>query len=410
MMNAGLKELFLQKFGHHARFIAQAPGRVNLIGEHTDYNEGLVLPMAIDRKIAILFTPRTDSLINVYSHNFQQNSQFELGKPLLKSDIEWIDYFKAAASVLGEAGYSLKGMDAVVYGNIPVASGLSSSAAVEVACLLAMLTSAEAEIPRALELARLAQRAEREFIGLQCGLMDQFISAAAIQGYALKIDCQTMEFDSIPIPSSLSIVVADTKLSRTLAGSAYNERCTECDKAFRMLNEHLKENHSSKATGPSSTSRDQLPEFPELRSFSDIDLEVVQWAQGFLPEKLHRRIKHVATENLRVALAADALISGDFSSLGNLFDESHASLKYDYEVSSDGLDRVVNIMKQLPGCYGARLTGAGFGGCAIAAVDSELASEFIAAAEKAFQTWNPEPSFFLAIPSSGATIQSITSP
>ena len=380
-----LEEAFFRTYERKANFIARAPGRVNLIGEHTDYNEGLVMPMAINRKIEIAFAPRGDSIVNLFSINFGHAHQFNLQSKLVADECDWANYVKAVASILLDSDYSLSGVDAVVYGDIPIASGLSSSAAIEVASALALLTAAKIELPQPLEIAKIAQQAERDFIGVKCGLMDQFISAAAITSSALQIDCHSMEFDQIQIPSNLSIIVADTRLSRKLAGSAYNERCRECAQAFQIVKQNLKDTFS-------------------LDSVKEIDSEILAAGKPFLSETLYRRIKHVVTENGRVELAAEALRRSDFNSLGKYFNESHESLRLDYEVSSPALDRAVNQLRQLPGSFGARLTGAGFGGCAIAAVDSSLLEEFMLESENAFRDWEPKPELFCAIPSNGGSV------
>lgn len=356
-----LDKEFAKRFERRPEFIARAPGRVNLIGEHTDYNLGLVLPMAIDRRVEIWFACRDDKQVNLFSKNFGQSARFSLGEPITKDpDATWCDYIKGVAKVLFNDGHELVGFDALIFGDIPLGSGLSSSAAIEVAAVLAFSQSSSLELGTALEVAKLAQRAEREFVGVNCGLMDQFISAAGVEGHALKVDCADMSFDSIRIPVDVTVVVGDTKLSRSLAASAYNQRRSECEQALELIKTNLP----------------QAQKFPSIESMRDIDVSVVEASRSFLPDNLLRRCRHVATENERVVLAAKALQQNDKGRMGQLFNDSHTSLRDDYEVSSDGLNLMVDCMRQLPGCFGARLTGAGFGGCAIALVDSAVAAEF----------------------------------
>ncbi len=382
-----IKKKFLATFGHDAAGIATAPGRVNLIGEHTDYNEGLVLPLAIDRKVQIWLSPRSDSIVNLAAENFGQTDRFDLSQPIVKGAASWSNYIKGIAGVLLDAGYSLKGMDALVYGDIPVASGLSSSAALEVASILALLSVAELPLPTPLEIAKLAQKSEHEFIGVHCGLMDQYISAAAQADCALKIDCRTMEATPVSIPENLAIVVADTGLSRTLAGSAYNQRRQECEEAFALIKANL---------SPVA-----------VESMRDLSVEVVEQSRTFLPDKLLRRVLHVAHENLRVESAVTALANGtnaDLEQLGALLNQSHASLRDNYEVSSPGLDTVTEILRDIPGCPGARLTGAGFGGCAVAVVLAQQLDDFLVNARRAVCELDPCPVIFPVVPQAGGKL------
>lgn len=351
-------EEFVARFGRHPEWVATAPGRVNLIGEHTDYNAGLVLPMAIDRRIEIWFAVRDDQQVNLHSKNFGQSASFLLDAQQMRRDqVTWSDYVTGVANVLLNQGHKLAGMDAIIFGDIPLGSGLSSSAALEVAAVLAFAQAASLRLAGPLEIAQLAQQAEREFVGVNCGLMDQFISAAGIAHHALKIDCQDMSFTSIKIPIDATIVVGDTKLSRSLASSAYNARRSECDKALQLIRSHWRGR-------------------ADLTSLRQVDRSLVEASREFLPVELFRRCRHVASENERVSEAAVALQKNDLTRVGQLFDASHASLRDDYEVSSAGLNAMVECMRELPGCYGARLTGAGFGGCAIALIDAAAETEF----------------------------------
>lgn len=377
---------FTDRFRRNPAFKVIAPGRVNLIGEHTDYNDGLVLPMAIDRRVEICCAPRDDSTINLYSCNYDQEFQFSLEQPIQKnSDRPWTNYVLGVADTLSRLEHPATGFDGLFVGDIPIASGLSSSAAIEVATVLVFAELSDQRPHAPLAVARLAQRAENDFVGVHCGLMDQFICAAGVEGHALKISCDTMNFDAIRIPESVAVVVADTKISRTLAGSAYNRRCSECRQAFNMI-------------------RSRLSHDFEINSMRDIGLEVVKASEPFLPDTLAKRVRHVASENERVNLLSQALTDGDLPLVGELLNASHDSLRRDYEVSSTGLDRITSIMRDAEGCFGARLTGAGFGGCAIALVDSANVERTVADMIRSSSHLQPTPEFFRVIPSAGARV------
>jgi len=377
---------FADRFRRQPTFKVSVPGRVNLIGEHTDYNEGLVLPMAIDRRVEICCAPRPDAVVNLYSCNYDQEFQFSLEQPFQKSsDRPWANYVLGVADILSRLGHPTSGFDGSIVGDIPIASGLSSSAAIEVATVL-VFAELSGQLPHApLAVAKLAQRAENDFVGVNCGLMDQFICAAGIEGHALKIACDTMNFDAIQIPDSVAVIVADTKINRTLAGSAYNRRRSECDQAFDMIRSRLSLNF-------------------EINSMKDIGLDVVQASEPFLPETLLKRVRHVASENERVNLVSKALTDGDLPLVGELLNESHYSLRDDYEVSSTGLDRVTSLMRDTEGCFGARLTGAGFGGCGIALVDSTDVERIMADMIGSSSQLQPTPEFFRVMPAAGTRV------
>ena len=262
---------------------------------------------------------------------------------------------------------------------------MSSSAALEVASVFAFSHSKDFSTEDPLKIAKLAQRAERDFVGVNCGLMDQFISAAGTEGAALRIDCRAMEYEPIAIPEKLAVIVGDTKLSRSLAGSAYNQRRSECEEALRGVKANLQIDF-------------------QVEEMRDVNAAVVKASQSFLPDSLFRRLRHVASENQRVDAAVDAFRAQDFDFLGRLLNESHASLRDDYEVSSDGLDRITEAMRSANGCYGARLTGAGFGGCAIAIVDENKADGYIEELDRAFGSTEFSPEFFRVKPVAGGSI------
>jgi galactokinase len=328
---------------------------VNLIGEHTDYNDGFVLPMAIDRAVWIALRPCRGPLVRVHSLDFSQTAEFRLSA-LTRGDVGWLEYVKGVAWAIQEAGHPVPGWEGVIAGDVPIGAGLSSSAALEMATARAFVAVSDVQSHSRLSLpwdpvamARLAQRAENEWVGVQCGIMDQMISAAAQAGRALLIDCRSLEIEAVPLPANTSVVVLDTATRRGLAASAYNERRAQCEAAARFFG------------------------VPALR---DVDLSRFQVESAALNGVIRRRARHVVTENRRTLKAAEAMRRGDAVELGRLMDASHESLRNDFEVSGPELDAMVACARRQAGCYGARMTGAGFGGCAVALVDKEAAPAF----------------------------------
>jgi len=326
---------FKRAFDRMPGLTAEAPGRVNLIGEHTDYNDGFVLPVAIDRTVAVAAAPREDNTIRAYSLDFDQHDEFPVDavRRFLGTKGGWRDYVRGVAWALADANVALRGADIAVSGDVPCGAGLSSSAAIEVATAGALLSIAHAEMaPRDVALA--CQKAENLFVGVQCGIMDQFASALGREGHALLIDCRSLEFDAIPLPDGISIVVIDSKVERRLSETAYNQRREECAEAAAALG------------------------VESLREAEEAMLE--RLSAGPL-----KRARHVVTENQRVLDAVGALHSGDLNMLGLLLGASHASLRADFEVSTPELDLLVDLAVAAEGAIGARLTGAGFGGCTV---------------------------------------------
>ncbi len=339
MQMAVLEEAFRHTYGYAPTFLARAPGRVNLIGEHTDYNDGLVLPMAIDREAVVVGAPRDDNVVNLFSLHYNEKLSFDLGTIARRQEHHWSHYVLGVADALLRAGHTLKGFDGVLGSDVPIGSGLSSSAAVELATLMAFAAATPSLQLSPLDAARLAQRAENCFVGVQCGLMDQLIAALGRAGHALLIDCRTLAHQPVPLPEGYTVVIIDTAAPRALASSAYNERRAQCEQAARLLG------------------------VPALR---DVSPEELARRQTELPPLLARRARHVVRENQRVLQAVEALRAGDVAELGALMNQSHDSLRDDYEVSSPALDAAVEIARATDGVLGARMTGAGFGGCAIA--------------------------------------------
>ena len=340
-------QAFTQQFGGRPAWVSIGPGRVNLIGEHTDYNDGFVLPVAIKRDVRLALRPRDDGIVRVYSLEYDGWGEFDVNRIAYQPETLWINYMQGVADVLQKRGITLRGFDAVLSGNVPRASGLSSSAALEVATAKALLAAADAlDAVDGTALAQAAQKAENEFVGVNCGIMDQFISVLGADDHALLIDCRSLEYKLVPFPTNASLVIGNTKASRSLASSAYNERRAQCEAGVATLQQ-------------------VLPGITALRDVTSAQLEA---QRDLLDPVVYRRCRHVVSENERVLQTVDALAHGDIERVGALMDASHASLRDDYEVSSPALDAMVTAMRSAPGCYGARLTGAGFGGCAVALV------------------------------------------
>lgn len=338
------RHAFTTRFGQEPEWIVRAPGRVNLIGEHTDYNEGFVLPMAIDRAVWIAVRPRPDSLVRVHSLDFREDMQFDLGA-LVRSGPGWGAYLEGVAWALRAAGHALRGWEGVIAGDVPLAAGLSSSAAVELAAARAFAAvSPLTWDPPAM--ARQAQRAENEWVGVACGIMDQLTSACGIAGHALQIDCRTLAIEPVPLPLQLVVLVLDTGTRRGLVTSDYNQRRHECRQGAAAFG---------------------------LESLRDLTAEAFSGGEAALGDPIRRRVRHVLSENRRTLEAAQALREGDLERAGRLMLESHASLRDDFEVSSPALDAMVEAARSQEGCWGARMTGAGFGGCAVALVDGQRA-------------------------------------
>ncbi len=346
MKQSDLITLFRSRYAHAATFVARAPGRVNLIGEHTDYNEGFVLPMAIDRDVTIVGAPRQDGIVRLYSADFEQESTFPLDAIRPDPAAPWSNYMRGVAVMLQNDGLALCGFDGVVSGDVPIASGLSSSAATEMATVMAF-SAASGQSIDGVRAAQLSQRAENEFVGVNCGIMDQFISSLGKAGHALLIDCRSLEYELAPLPAGVTVLVVDTTAPRTLAGSAYNQRRRECEEGARLLG---------------------------ARSLRDVSVQAFERQRDELPAVVARRCAHVIHENQRVLDAVAALRRNDLSTFGALMNQSHDSLRDLYEVSSAELDAVVDIARGAPGVHGARMTGAGFGGCAIALVNDNAAA------------------------------------
>jgi galactokinase len=325
---------------------------VNLIGEHTDYNEGFVLPAAIGFSCWAAIAPREDRKLVLHSENFDETKEASLDG-LNGATRNWADYPLGVAWGLQQAGYRLRGANLYIASDVPLGAGLSSSAAVEVATGYALLSNSEQAIDRT-RLAKICQRAENEFVGARVGIMDQFVSCQGQAGHALLLDCRSLEYRALRLPARMHLVICNTMVKHKLQGSEYNDRRSECEEAVRRLAKIL----------------------PSIRSLRDVTLQQLTQHRAQLSETLYKRCRHVITENERVRKAADALESGETGVLNELMAESHHSLRDDYQVSSRELDIMVEIARRQAGVYGARMTGGGFGGCTINLVDASHSSEF----------------------------------
>jgi len=347
MLKEKLINTFVKQFGSAPDFIVRAPGRVNLIGEHTDYNDGFVFPMAIDRAVWIALRPTSSNSVSVYSLDFKENFSFDLSQ-YERSSAKWGEYIKGVAWALKQHGYKLRGWEGCVIGDVPLGAGLSSSAALELATARAFSAASDFKWEPS-HMAQICQTAENGWVGVNCGIMDQLISAVGIKGHAVLIDCRSLEFHPYPLPPDTTIVILDTSTRRGLVDSAYNERRQQCEAAAMFFG---------------------------VKALRDVSIQMFMEKANGLDETARKRARHIITENDRTLEAAAAMRKGNPRELGKLMYQSHESLKNDFEVSSNALDLIVGEAKKQKSCFGARMTGAGFGGCAIALVDSKEVESF----------------------------------
>jgi galactokinase len=349
---AALRSLHLARFqAEPAIFVA--PGRVNLIGEHTDYAEGFVMPAAIDFATLAAISPRSDGKIVLYSENYQEERSFDASALPAKASKHWTDYPMGVVAILTGEGHKIPGFSLSLWGDVPLGSGLSSSAALEVATSLAVLSLIGAAYPGPV-LARLCQRVENEFVGANCGIMDQFISANGEENHALLLDCRDLSFKLAPIPADVALVIANTMVKHSIAGGDYPTRRRESEAACAVINSHR-------------------GNVPFLRDATLEDLE--KWGHEMEPKSL-MRARHVISENLRTVAAEKALEKGDLAEVGRLMAEAHWSYSKDFEGSCAEADAMVELAQDIPGLIGARLTGGGFGGCTINLVERSQAKAF----------------------------------
>ena len=371
-----LKSHFEQQYGKSPQIIVRSPGRVNLIGEHTDYNDGFVLPMTINRASWIALEPQDEPKVDVYSADFDEMLTFSL-EQIKKSNSDWQEYIKGTAWALQKHGYKLKGWRGVVIGDVPIGAGLSSSAALELTVSRAFSAISTIQWD-AIKMAKIAQDAENNWVGVNCGIMDQMISSAGKRHHALLIDCRSLDSELVPLPLEAAVIVMDTGTRRGLVDSAYNERRQQCETAARIMN---------------------------VTSLRDATIEMLHAHKNNMDDVTFRRAKHVITENTRTLNAKNSLLKHDVTLLGKLINESHESLRSDFEVSNDALNVMVSIAQVRQECYGARMTGAGFGGCAVAIVEKTSANDFAnsVAQEYHTQTGN-SPQIYVCEATNGAEI------
>jgi galactokinase len=381
-MTATARELtqhFETLFGHRPR-IFRAPGRVNLIGEHTDYNDGFVMPAAVAFSTYVAIAPRPDRKLVIHSKEFPGNFEFDLDLLPEKRTGAWCDYVLGVASLLMQRGLQSQGANLLVHGEVPIGAGLSSSAAVEVASAFALMNQGEMRLPLP-EIAKLCRQAENSFVGARVGIMDQFVSCMGKAGHALLLDCRTLEFQLVPIPAGIRLVVCNTMVKHDLATGAYNTRREECEEGVRCFARW----------------------YPAIRALRDVSVEMLDRHLQDLPATIGKRCSHVIHENQRTLAAAGALTQGDLVRAGKLMLESHASLRDLYQVSCRELDIMVEAAEGLPGFIGGRMTGGGFGGCTVNLVREENAKGFAKqVAESYCQQTGITPQVYLCTAEDGA--------
>jgi galactokinase len=393
---------FRDSFHAEPEIVVRAPGRVNLIGEHTDYNDGFVLPIAIDRAVWIAAERCSSALATIVSIDFDQSATFRITEleprtpggwvayptprrpdaAPVASAPGWAAYPAGVAWSLREAGHALSGLDAVFASDVPVGAGLSSSAAIEVGFATAWQHASNFKLSQP-DLARLCQRAENVYVGVNCGIMDQTISALGRAGHALLLDCRDLSTQHVPLPAGYSIVVGDTRVERSLAGSAYNERRAQCEEAVRILQAH----------GAS------------IRALRDVTPEFLAQHEDELSPIVRRRVRHVVSENVRVLESAEALRRGDIAAFGRAMIASHASMRDDYEISCRELDVMVEVALRVEGVLGARMTGGGFGGCAVSLVRDDAVERYLNEVPGAYrQATGIEPAVYVCKATDGASL------
>lgn len=393
-------------FGGAPDFIAAAPGRVNLIGEHTDYNDGYVFPVAIDKSVYIVARRREDSRVRLHaldaerkrvdagqrSRSYKRRNRYEFSLATLGDETEvsapaWSKYLVGVATLLQNSGRTLRGMDALITGDVPIGAGLSSSAALTVSAALAFLTASGSEMDRK-ELAALCQRVEHEFVGVKCGIMDQTISLLGRADHGLFLDCRSLEHTHVPLNlGEHVIVICNTKVKRELAASEYNKRRAECEKGVSILKRWL----------------------PDISSLRDVDLTDFENYEEALPFLTQKRCRYVLEENARVQKAIAALQDADLPAFGRFMNASHSGLRDDYEVSCNELDVLTNIARSVPGVLGTRMTGAGFGGCTVTLAHQDAVETL----HKRVMTEYPqqvgiEPEIYLCTVGDGARVRKVS--
>lgn len=383
-----ITDIFHETFGSSPTHFVRAPGRVNLLGEHVDYNDGFVLPAAIDRATYIAFSLMSNDLSTLVAVDFNQQASFSPQTIPLKTQIdgsplpEWAHYPAGVMWSLNEDQLETEGMNAVFASDVPRGSGLSSSASVEMAFMLVWQTLSDWTLPP-MQRALLGQKAENQYVGVNCGIMDQFASACGVENKLLLLDCRSLEWKTIPLPEDVAIVIADTTIRRKLTSGEYNKRRAACEEAVRLLKGDL----------------------PNIRSLRDVSVEEFNRFAEKLPEEVSKRARHVVEEIERSNQAEALLEAGNIQHFGELMNQCHASLRDLYEVSSPELNAMVSVAQSLDGCYGARLTGAGFGGCTVNLVAHEQAETFSERLAKGYlSATGYQPEIYVTRASNGAEL------
>jgi len=362
-----LLEKFIALYGAKPRFV-QAPGRVNLIGEHTDYNDGFVLPVAIQFHTTVAISPRTDRRLLVSSQNYSEQIEFDMHALPSLARHHWSDYVVGVAQKLSEQGFPVPGANLLIHGDVPQGAGLSSSASLEVAVCQALLQVAQEKM-NGVDMALLCQRAENEFVGARCGIMDQFVSVHGQKDHALLLDCRSLTFTPEPIPVDVRLVICNTMVRHSVAGGEYNQRRRECEIGANYF----------------------AGVFHGVKALRDISLEQFAQHSADLPQTVRKRCRHVITENARVLAAAEALKLHDLPRFAQLMRESHASLRDDFQVSCSELDLMVELAGKVDGVFGSRMTGGGFGGCTINLVRSRDVDVFQSTVAQSYHAATGQP-------------------
>jgi galactokinase len=372
---------FAYRFGR-VPTVSRAPGRVNLIGEHTDYNDGFVMPAALEFATLTAASGRPDRRLRVYSMIMDETREFDLDSPPKGPTGDWSDYVLGVALMLEMSGRNLSGADLIVWSDVPIGAGLSSSAALEVSCAHALMTESGLTFDP-IEIAQICQRAENDFVGMRCGVMDQYISCCGVAGHALLIDCRSLDSRHVAIAPNLRLLIANSRVRHQHAGGEYNLRREACEEGVRLLSRYL---------GPIKALRDVAPQQLEAR-------------RRKLPDLIYRRCRHIVTENARVLEAERALGAGDFVACGRAMNASHVSMRDDFEITCPEVDMLVGLAQTVRGVYGSRMTGGGFGGCTITLIEAS-------AVDKASQILTDgyriatglDADIFVCAPSDGASL------
>jgi galactokinase len=383
--DTSIRDVLIRRFGSGEPVVTgKAPGRVNLIGEHTDYNEGYVLPMAINFWIEMAGRLRPDAIVKVYSCDYDQVVAFSLCEPLLYDrEHLWSNYIRGVCWALQEKGVPLQGMELAFGGNIPQGAGLSSSAALEVVTVMVTRALCGLELELS-QIALLCQHAENEFVGIKCGAMDQFISVMGQENRALFLDCRTLKFDRIPLKlGGYRVVICHSGVRHQLVASEYNRRRKSCQDGVALIQKDV----------------------PNIRALRDVNLAMLEQRRATLGPEVYRRCRHVVTENQRVLDSVQALGQGELARFGTLMNESHDSQRDDFEVSCPEIDLLVDLARRIPGVLGARITGGGFGGCTVNLVATTAVESFTREVGRAYREQTGiEPCFFCCMPVAGAKL------